>query len=310
MKRLSRRSRRAAGFCLATLTVAVLTASANAQVTAAQQSAIRSNCRSDFMSKCSGVTPGGKDALMCLQKNVASLSPGCKTAVSATMPAPAEPKPAQAAPAPAPAAPAAAAAPAPAPAPAPAVASAPPPPPAAPTQAAKTVAPPPPAPKPQQATAPKTPAAPPKQAAVTPAPVTPPPAAAPMPSAQQMKAVVFTCKREFSRYCKDVVKGGAQQVACLHAHADKLSPDCMTSLADLGDAMPAPAVAPPPPVATPPKTPLVMTAVIGRSCLRDLIKHCRGTGIGEGQKLACLQAHADDLTILCKTAMKITTPLR
>jgi len=53
-----------------------------------------------------------------------------------------------------------------------------------------------------------------------------------------------------------------------------------------------------------------MTAVIGRSCLRDLIKHCRGTGIGEGQKLACLQAHADELTILCKTAMKITTPLR
>ncbi len=39
------------------------------------------------MSKCSGVTPGGKDALMCLQKNVASLSGGCQTAVRATMPA-------------------------------------------------------------------------------------------------------------------------------------------------------------------------------------------------------------------------------
>ena len=40
------------------------------------------------MSKCSGVTPGGKDALNCLQKNVASLAPACKTAVSATIPAP------------------------------------------------------------------------------------------------------------------------------------------------------------------------------------------------------------------------------
>ncbi|MSO67628.1 MAG: hypothetical protein EXR03_07960 [Pseudolabrys sp.] len=49
-----------------------------AQVTPEQQSAIRSNCRSDFMSKCSGVTPGGKDALNCLQKNVASLAPACK----------------------------------------------------------------------------------------------------------------------------------------------------------------------------------------------------------------------------------------
>src|SRR5690242_21605286 len=77
--------------------------SAHAQVTAEQQSAIRSNCRSDFMSKCSGVTPGGKEALECLQKNVGGLSPGCRGAVSATMPAPAPPKPAQAAP-PAPAA--------------------------------------------------------------------------------------------------------------------------------------------------------------------------------------------------------------
>ena len=43
-----------------------------AQITTAQQSAIRGSCRSDFMSHCSGVTPGGKDALTCLQKNVGS----------------------------------------------------------------------------------------------------------------------------------------------------------------------------------------------------------------------------------------------
>ena len=61
----------------------------DAQVTAQQQSAVRSNCRSDFVSKCSGVTPGGKEALACLQNNVAALSPACKTAVSATMPKPA-----------------------------------------------------------------------------------------------------------------------------------------------------------------------------------------------------------------------------
>src|SRR6185437_5094838 len=53
--------------------------------TAAQQSAMRSNCRNDFMAKCSGVTPGGKDALACLQNNVAGLSPACKRVVSATM---------------------------------------------------------------------------------------------------------------------------------------------------------------------------------------------------------------------------------
>jgi hypothetical protein len=61
------------------------------------------------MSKCSGVAPGGKDALVCLQRNVSTLSLGCKNVVSATMAmplpaatataaAPASPDPAAAAP--------------------------------------------------------------------------------------------------------------------------------------------------------------------------------------------------------------------
>lgn len=306
---------------VALIALAALTSAATAQVTAEQQSAIRSNCRSDFMSKCSGVTPGGKDALMCLQKNVASLSPGCKTAVSATIPAPApaEAKPAQAAPAPAPAAATAAPAATPAAAP-PAPASAPPaimiaPPPPATASSAPAAAKTQQAPKP--AAVPKQPdAAPPKQAAVAPAaPFAPaaaaPPAAAPAPTAQQMSAIKFTCKREFSRFCKGVAPGGAEAVACLRGNAAKLSADCKTSLADLGDAMPAATgpVVPPQPAGTP-KAPIVMTAVIGRSCVRDLIKHCRDVGVGDGQKIACLTAHADSLTVLCRTAMKITTPLQ
>ena len=54
-----------------------------AQPTTDQQSALRANCRSDFMSKCSGVQPGGAEALQCLQRNVANLSPGCQSAVNA-----------------------------------------------------------------------------------------------------------------------------------------------------------------------------------------------------------------------------------
>jgi len=57
-----------------------------------QQSAIRSNCRSDFMANCSFVPRGGKEALQCLKDNVAKLSSGCQQAVKAVMPAPA-PKP-------------------------------------------------------------------------------------------------------------------------------------------------------------------------------------------------------------------------
>src|SRR3954468_9152476 len=71
----------------------------------AEKDAIRSNCRSDFMSKCSSVTPGGIEALQCLKKNEASLSGGCHAAVTAIkLPgetAAAAPAPAAAAPAPA-----------------------------------------------------------------------------------------------------------------------------------------------------------------------------------------------------------------
>jgi hypothetical protein len=51
--------------------------------TAEQQSAIRAACRSDFISHCSGVTPGGAAALQCLQRNASSLSGGCRSALSA-----------------------------------------------------------------------------------------------------------------------------------------------------------------------------------------------------------------------------------
>ena len=71
------------GLVLAAMTIGT----ANAQVTEEQQSAIRANCRGDFISKCSGVPRGGKEALQCLQKNVAVLSAACKPAVSVTLPA-------------------------------------------------------------------------------------------------------------------------------------------------------------------------------------------------------------------------------
>lgn len=55
--------------------------------TDAQKSAIRSACRSDFMTHCSSVTPGGVEAYQCLKKNVSSLSSGCQSAVRAVEPA-------------------------------------------------------------------------------------------------------------------------------------------------------------------------------------------------------------------------------
>ena len=53
------------------------------QPTQAQISAVKSACRSDYIPHCSSVPPGGKAALACLQKNEASLSAPCQTAVNA-----------------------------------------------------------------------------------------------------------------------------------------------------------------------------------------------------------------------------------
>src|ERR1700756_5863960 len=61
-----------------------ITTGAMAQApTQAQRAAIKSQCRSDYMAHCSSITPGGAASLQCLQKNMASLAPGCQAAVRA-----------------------------------------------------------------------------------------------------------------------------------------------------------------------------------------------------------------------------------
>ena len=312
--------------------VALLSAAtmAQAQISSVQQSALRSNCRSDFMSHCSGVTPGGKDALTCLQKNVDKLSGGCQTAVRATMPAPAaaaakpaepaqkaaaEPAPKAAAAAPPPPPPPAAAA-APPPPPAPAAAAAPPPPPPAPPAQVKVAAPPraaikPAARKPGAAMA--APAAPPPAPAVAAAPPAPP-AAGPDPA--KLKALKFTCRSDFKRLCKNVPEG-PEAYACLQGHSGQLSANCKTSVADIAASVPdgaaippaTPAAVKPAPVPHSPKAPVIDAAAMVRGCKLDMVRHCRGVGVGGGKMIACLTAHEADLTIRCRTLMKITSPL-
>ena len=214
------------------------------QPTQEQISAIRSNCRSDFLSKCSGVPRGGAEALRCLKDHMAQLSPGCRTAVSAATPA-AAPKVAEP-PAAAPAAPAAAAA---APPPAPAAAAAP----AAPPAAVASPATPPAAPAAQSstATAPSAPTAPatskktrpapqPNRAAALAAPAAPP---APAPAAQPTSLgpipplrpalrlmIVRACRAETRTVCGMVPAGGGRIVDCLAEHGDALSPGCRDAI--------------------------------------------------------------------------------
>jgi len=57
------------------------------QPTAEQKAAIRQACRSDFISHCAGVQPGGREAFACLQRN--DVSAACRSALNAVAAKPA-----------------------------------------------------------------------------------------------------------------------------------------------------------------------------------------------------------------------------
>ena len=230
------RTSNAALACMS-LALWLLVGRAVAQPTPEQQNAIRSNCRSDFMSNCSGVPRGGAEALQCLQRNLAKLSPACRTAVSVTMP--------RSAPAPAAApvaAPAVSAPPPAATAPA-AAASSPPAPPTAPVAAAPNVAP---------ATAPT--ATPRQRTTAAPAPRAAAPAPAAKPPVQPSTSTVATpavrpdpmtplsvrARIEIARaykgdqdaICRTVRPGGGHIIECLEKNAPALSAICKQALAN------------------------------------------------------------------------------
>jgi hypothetical protein len=131
-----------------------------------------------------------------------------------------------------------------------------------------------------------------------------------VPTAEQIAAIKFTCRREFANNCRGVPSGGSEAIDCLQRNPGKLTPDCKMSLAALGDARPATPGTPPPAPAGMPNAPVVMTAVIGRACMRDLLMYCRNIKVGDGRKIACLMAREPALAPLCKAALKITEPVR
>lgn len=183
-----------------------------------QVGAIRASCRSDFMANCSGVQPGGKDALDCLKRNLAKLSGACKTAVSAIIP-----------PAPTPAAAEAPAAPTPAATmPAPVAAT----PQSVPTAASSAAK-----PTPARAAAAKPAPARPVAAAAPPPPLSPAVAAVPpgpdvmvLPPREALR-IVRICAADQRVFCADVPPGGGRIVACLMRNAPTLSPPCKDALA-------------------------------------------------------------------------------
>lgn len=200
------------------MTLSVLPAPAQ-QVTDAQRNAIRASCRSDFMSHCSGVQPGGAAAFQCLQQNMAKLSAACKSAVSAVVPQEEAQKPA-----PAPKAEAAkpAAAEAPKTEPSPEKAEAAPAKEPTPSAAPKAAA----SPPSKPAVAKPKPSASAAKPAVSSAPPTPPLVLRPLRPIEEARVLRQACGADARTLCGAVQPGGGRIIQCLASRPAALSARC------------------------------------------------------------------------------------
>ncbi len=338
------------GTCgLALLALSALPVAMTDRVSAQQPSpeqieAIREGCRSDFISHCSGVQPGGREALQCLQRNAAQLSSACSSAVGTVAPDPGTGNAASAVSSPQPPqrtdqdqlaavrractlddvshcswiqvtnpelllclrANATALSPA---CQAVVLVNAT----TAPPTLAPTVAPPAPPAAPTIATTP--PPAP--AAAPSPAPGAPKGTTAPaQPSAKQISAIRSSCRSDFISRCSGVQPGTREALQCLERNKATVSRPCQAALAALGGAAAAPVPSgdsATPAAVTSPAAPesfpvrrLAPRQELGilRACAGDVRSLCGGTAPGGGRIIACLARNASQLSPQCRGALE------
>jgi len=246
-----------------------------------QISAIRSACRSDYRTYCSSVPTGGAEALECLQKNVASLSPQCQQAVNAAGSVPVSPS-----------------------------ASAPTS--TLPTESSKAA--------PTQAGTPKeSSASPPPSAAPNPSPSSPAArsTAPKRPSKVQAAAIKTACRSDFPVHCPGVRPGGTTAWSCLQANAASLSVPCQQAVYAAANPARVPKnqlgiVKPEPNLMTSPGStmrevsPREALYVLRTSCANDFRTRCSNVPLGGGRAIACLGDHAASLSPRCQRALGLS----
>jgi hypothetical protein len=326
-----------------TVNYAVIDDALAQQPTQQQRDAIRASCRSDFISNCAGVEPGGKDAFECLLRNESKLSSACQDAVGAVATKPVEAPAAESTTKPEPATPE-----------------------ASPVQAASSndqlksvqkactisdlmahcswlqpsnpeillclkanssdlspgcqsvvqslpggapaaAAPPARRVEPMKKAEPAKKSAEPEHASTESAPK--------RPTSQQLGAIRASCRSDFISHCSGVQPGGSAALRCLQSNAAQLSGGCRSALAAVaegsgGGAAPAtseaaPATNAPAAAPTGPMPQISPREALGilRICGSDTRVFCAGIPMGGGRLIRCLAANASSVSPSCQAAL-------
>jgi Cysteine rich repeat len=151
-------------------------------------------------------------------------------------------------------------------------------------------------------------------------------AAAPLAAQQltdaQRSAIKSACRGDYQNVCASVPAGTKDSLQCLVQHSAQVSPGCRDALAPAAAAGSAPAsssaaaaAAPAAAVApaaatTPPAahSPREQAHVLRAQCGGDFQKFCSNVPLRGGQGVACLRAHAADLTPGCRQALMSAAP--
>ena len=104
-----------------------------------------------------------------------------------------------------------------------------------------------------------------------------------------VESVANGCEKELSSYCKDVTPGGGRILACLFAHADKLSGRCEYAVYDAAAQL---------------ERAVSALTYVANECDDDMDKFCASVEAGEGRILTCLKKNESKVSKRCNQAMK------
>ena len=106
-----------------------------------------------------------------------------------------------------------------------------------------------------------------------------------------VETVATGCEKELAAYCQGVTPGDGRILACLYAHADKLSGQCEYALYDAAAQL---------------ERAVAALAYLVNECGDDLDKYCADVQAGEGRLLDCLNQNEKKVSRRCKQALKDT----